>query len=89
MIDDIPEEDKLLHQEQENEQQKELRQTQSSGGRCKHEWEFLGNGVRRGDPTMAVIDFYCKYCVQIKRVYKDQREMNLQWDDDSTDFRDK
>lgn len=77
--DDTPEEDKWLD---------ENREKTRSAPLHKHEWEYLGVGIKRGDPTMAVIDFYCKWCIKIRRTYKDQSEMNLQFGEDSTDYRD-
>lgn len=76
-IDDTPEEDKLLKQSEQSLTH-------------KHEWEYLGNGVKRGDPTIAIYNFYCKWCTRIKDVQRDQRQYNLMWDEDENkDFRDK
>lgn len=80
MIDDIPEEDKWLKQEIE---------LSNPAIKCSHEYEYLGTGFKRGDPTISVVWFFCKYCTNIKQKTYDQSIINLNYDDEMTDFRDK
>lgn len=80
--DDIPEEDKILGS---------LDNYQVMGSKpCHHEYYDLAPGMKRGDPTINVQFFYCKFCLKIRKMFIDQSDCNLEWDEEEhTDFRDK